>query len=58
MMGKSLIQELEEMPEGIEKRILLKVFYAPKADLKKLDDECKDFRSQFLKDHNLTELTL
>ncbi len=55
-MGISQQQELDAIPDGMAKRILLKVINAPKADLKKLNEMCKDFEKQYLESHNLTEL--
>lgn len=56
MMGISQQQELDAMPEGMAKRILLKVINAPKADRNKLREQYKDFKEQFLESHGLTEL--
>ncbi|SHL32306.1 hypothetical protein [Fibrobacter sp. UWEL] len=55
MMGISQQQELDAMPDGMAKRILLKVINAPKADLAKLDEMCKDLEKQYLESHHMTE---
>jgi len=55
MMGISQQQELDAMPDGMAKRILLKVINAPKADRKKLREQYKDIDKQYLESHNMTE---
>mgnify|MGYP003312484870 FL=1 len=44
------------MPDGMAKRILLKIINAPKAPVEKLKEEYKNIEAGYLKDHNLTEL--
>lgn len=56
MMGISQQQQLEAMPDGMAKRILLKIINAPKAPVEKLKEEYKNIEAGYLKDHNLTEL--
>jgi len=57
-MGISQQQELDAMPEGMAKRILLKVINAPKADMDKLKKDKQELMKQYLKSHNLTEFPL
>ncbi len=56
MMGISQQQELDAMPDGMAKRILLKIINAPKANMEQLDKDCKEFEESFMKSHGLTEL--
>lgn len=55
MMGISQQQELDAMPDGMAKRILLKVINAPKVNQEKLREQYRDIEKQYLESHNMTE---
>lgn len=56
MMGISQQQELDAMPDGMAKRILLKIINAPKANMEQLDKDYEELKAAFMKSHGLTEL--
>lgn len=58
MMGISQQQQLDAMPDGMAKQIILKIINAPKAPVEQFEKDYQELKIQFMKDHNLTELSL
>lgn len=53
MMGISQQQELDAMPDGMAKRILLKIINAPKANMEQLNKDCDEMIVAYMKARGL-----
>lgn len=49
MVGVSQQQEIDAMPDGMAKQILLKVIHAPKAPVERLEKETREFMARVMK---------
>jgi len=52
MVGVSQEQQIAAMPEGMAKRIILKILNAPKAPVKKLEKECQKIEERIWRARN------
>ncbi len=52
-MGISQQQELDAMPDGMAKRILLKIINAPKANMEQLNKDCDEMIVAYMKARGL-----
>ncbi len=55
-MGISQQQELDAMPDGMAKRILLKIINAPKANMEQLEKDSQEFLAAYKKALNRPDL--